>query len=93
MLYQRIQTYFDVKKHRENYKGRGEPPPSDEEFKVLEDERKDYEGRFRKTFSKLNGWAKSILEDTSFSSLERHVHMEHLRPYYNLANIERARRG
>ena len=87
LSYGRIQSYSDAKVHRENYRGIGEQPLSDEEFEKLTNEKENLENKFGKEFSRPNGWAYPVLADTRFTNIERSVGMNHLRPYYRMANI------
>ena len=87
LAYEKIQSYSDAKAHRDNYRGIGEEPISDEEFEEITKIKDDFVSHFGKGFAKNYGWASSALKHPTFAAIEKNVEMEHMRPYYRMANI------
>lgn len=95
LLYDSIESYRSIsgylrypelyKKHKQFL---GDELPSLEEMKKLEEAKSELCNRFGKDYSKGYGWAADgSKKKMTFKELEKEVGIDHLRPYYKLANI------
>jgi hypothetical protein len=83
--YQEVETLKELVCHREYAQQLGEKIISEEEFssqKAVVDKLSD---KYGKSYLRKNGWAKNIIKDTAFSSLESDVNLDFYRPYYKMA--------
>lgn len=94
LLHDAIESYNSIEKYirkPEIYKKhkrllRTTLPPV-EELKRIEKFKNTLCDQFEKEYGTEYGWAANIIEKPNFSKIEEFVNMDHLRPYYKMANI------
>lgn len=95
LLYDYIESYRSISEYLrdpELYKRHkqllGDELPSPEEMKELEEVKNKLCNRFGKEYSQSYGWAADgTKKKMTFQELEKEVGIDHLRPYYKMANI------
>ncbi len=86
--YQSIRDYIRDPELYERHKAiLGDELPSQDEMKSIERTKNELCARFGKEFSKEYGWAADRTKKITFKDLESEVGINHLRPYYKMANI------
>ena len=94
LLYDYIESYrsiSDYVRNTELYERHkavlGDALPSQAEMMRLEKTKNELCARFGKGFSKEYGWVAGGTKKITFKNLESEVGIDHLRPYYKMANI------
>ena len=86
LLHDTVQRYKLARAHNE-YKDRiNEEPISQQEFDDLEKEYEVLVARFGKPFKQEYGWAASVAKSATLAGIEKHVDLDHFRPYYRSAS-------
>lgn len=83
-----IEDYFEAEIQRNHKEKLGIETISDEEMDILKDNVEDLKNEHGKNFENFYGWAKCTVDDKnySFKDMEKEVGLDHLRPYYRMAN-------
>ena len=94
LLYDYIESYRSISDYLHNtelYEKHkvilGDALPSQDEMKRIEKTKNELCARFGKEFSKEHGWVAGGTKKITFRDLESEVGIDHLRPYYKMANI------
>lgn len=94
LLYDYIESYRSISDYLHNtelYEKHkailGDALPSQDEMKRMERTKNELCARFGKGFSKEYGWVAGGTKRITFRDLESEVGIDHLRPYYKMANI------
>lgn len=94
LLHDVIESYNSIEKYirkLEIYKKHqtmlANPLPSIEEMNRINKMKIALCEQFGKDYEKDWGWAANIIENPNFAKIEEFVNMDHLRPYYKMANI------
>ncbi len=84
-----ISDYQSALQYQEYYQAIGYSPPEQEAIDVVKTARDEMVKRYGKSFKYDYGWASQALnkERPTFADLEKFVGLDHLRPFYKLANI------
>lgn len=84
-----ITNYREAKEYQNHCHARVYDPLSDEEWSALEARKAELLHRYGKGFASDYGWASEVLGEgrPTFKDIEKNVELEHLRPFYKLANI------
>ena len=81
-----VRKFKEVKDYRAYYKKLGYPPIERKEFNKIKREKEKLCQKYNDSFQKDYGWIpSSILSKRDFRALEKHVKLDKLRPFYNLA--------
>jgi hypothetical protein len=83
-----IEDYFEAKIQRKHKENLGIKTVSDDEMDILEANVEDLKDEHGEKFENFYGWAKCTVNDKdySFKDMEKEVGLDHLRPYYRMAN-------
>jgi hypothetical protein len=94
LLHDAIESYNSIEKYirkPEIYKKHqsilDNPLPSFKEMNQVKKIKITLCEKFGRGYEKDWGWAANIIDDPNFSKIEEYVAMDHLRPYYKMANI------
>ncbi len=94
LLYDYIESYQSINDYIKNtalYERHrailGDELPSQDEMERIKRTKDELCARFGKGFSREYGWAADGTGKITFKDLEREVGIDHLRPYYKMANI------
>ncbi|MFA7155751.1 MAG: DUF5677 domain-containing protein [Proteiniphilum sp.] len=94
LLYDYIESYRSISDYVHNtelYERHkavlGDALPSQAEMMGIEETKNELCARFGKGFSKEYGWVAGGTKKITFKDLESEVGIDHLRPYYKMANI------
>jgi hypothetical protein len=84
-----IANYWEAKAYQRHCNALGYPPLSKEEVQQISTLRDSLIKKYGKDFDQDYGWAGSALSGkrSTFADLEKSVSLDHLRPFYKLANI------
>jgi len=82
-------SYMEAKQYQRHCNALGYPPLSNKKFQQLKSVRDSLIEKYGKVFAQDYGWAASVLPKNglTFAAIERSVSLDHLRPFYKLANI------
>lgn len=94
LLHEVIESYNSIEKYirkpkiyKKHQAMLGNPLPSLEEMNRIKEIKITLCERFGKDYEKDWGWAANVVTNPNFSKIEEFVEMDHLRPYYKMANI------
>lgn len=89
LLHSTISDYRISSEYQKHYASIGYAPPDQKEIEGLENSRSELISRFGKLYKYDYGWASSTDDKKAptFADLEKSVGLEHMRPFYKLANI------
>ena len=88
LLHNNIQVYKAARQYRKYSERINYEPMSEEEFEDIKSEHDNLVRRFGKDYKKPYGWAASAIgiKSPSFDQIERHIGLDHMRPYYGMAS-------
>ena len=88
LLHNNIQVYKAALQYRKYSERINNEPMSEEEFEDIKSEHDNLVRRFGKDYKKPYGWAASAIgiKSPSFDQIERHIGLDHMRPYYGMAS-------
>ena len=84
-----IANYVEAKEYQRYCDALGYPPLSGEELQQVKMLRDSLVKKYGVDFNRDYGWAASVLPKTklTFAGLEKSIRLDHLRPFYKMANI------
>ena len=82
-----ITEYLNAQQYQQYCTLLGYEPLSPQFLDQLRVDKDEAVRRYGPAFEQDNGWAAGILRKTRFSDIERDVNLNHLRPFYKLANM------
>lgn len=89
LLHSKISNYRIASEYQKYYAKIGYAQPNQDEMEALENQRNELLNRYGKNYKHDYGWASISASDKppTFAELEKSVGLEHMRPFYKLANV------
>ncbi len=87
LLHRHITDFKEAEDYQKYHEKLGYPPTSEEVYQHLKRNYDELIKRFGQKYGSDYGWASTIIKDPNFKNIEASVSLDHLRPFYKLANL------